>query len=109
MGVEGRGYSFATFDSPNHAERARGRELWVAVLWRHVRDEENKGIWETGEVYHGIIVARVEGQQGKNGKDGKEGEGHVYERLGKIPFADKDLGECEWMSDGRLVEKFTLV
>jgi hypothetical protein len=96
--VEGgaRPASYTCFDTPTHAERARGRELWAAVVWRHARHEET----QAEAVYHAIIVARVEGMDGK---------GHVFERLGKVPFSAKNLGECAWMRDGTLVERFTLV
>ncbi|KAI4645219.1 hypothetical protein J4E93_006019 [Alternaria ventricosa] len=86
--------TYTCFDTPTHTERARGRELWVAILWKHVRPVE----MEREASYHAIIVARVEGR-----------EGNVYERLGKVPFSARDLGVCEWMGDGGLVERFTLV
>ncbi|KAH8627380.1 hypothetical protein IG631_17148 [Alternaria alternata] len=95
--VDSRGYNHLIFDSADHAERAKGRVLWVAVLLKHVRAEENKGVWESSLSYHGIVVAEVKGRQ------------NVYERLGKIPFGEKDLGECGWMSNGDLVERFALV
>ncbi|CAI9627807.1 unnamed protein product [Alternaria burnsii] len=94
---DSRGYNHLIFDSADHAERAKGRVLWVAVLLKHVRAEENKGVWESSVSYHGIVVAEVKGRQ------------NVYERLGKIPFGEKDLGECGWMSNGDLVERFALV
>lgn len=86
--------TYTCFDTPTHTERARGRELWAAVLWKHVRPGE----MEREAAYHAVIVARVEGR-----------EGNVYERLGKVPFSAKDLGECKWMDDAELVERFTLV
>lgn len=96
-GVESREYIYVIFDSADHAERAKGRELWVTGLLKHVHSEENKRVWESNVSYHGIVVVRVEGKQ------------NVYERLGKIPFGNKDLGKCEWMSDRNSIERFTLV
>jgi hypothetical protein len=74
------------FDTPAHAERARGRSLFALVLMRNVSS------WSCGSescaprpFYHGIVVAKVEGEEG------------TYERLGKIAFGQEELGQCDWM------------
>jgi hypothetical protein len=86
------------FDSPQHAVDARGQSLYVTVL---LRNESVSGCGPTAgsgcTIYHGIIVAPVEGKEA------------TYRRFGKMILDREDLGECEWMDDESKMPTLVLV
>jgi hypothetical protein len=79
------------FDTPQHAEEARGQSLYAVVLMSVASGPQ------CSSAYHSIIVAPVEGKEG------------TYRRVGKIPIQLEDLGECEWMEDESKMPTFILV
>jgi hypothetical protein len=92
----------SVFDTPDHAERARNRELFALVLMRHFSSAScGSGVCEPRPYYHGIVVAEMQGKEGRG----------VYERLGKIAFGQDGLGQCTWMGgEGKgSMETVTLV
>lgn len=91
-----------TFDSLAHAEMARGRELFAAVLWWCF--EEGSECGQGVPYYHTVIVARVQGE-----RKGVGVQGNVYERLGKMPMVKGSLGECAWMdAEGKVGDEGAL-
>jgi hypothetical protein len=95
--TNGKGKAGAVFDTPAHAERARGRSLLALVLMRNM-SSGCSGKEVCSPVYHCIVVAGVEGKE-----DG------TYERLGKIPIGHEEMGECAWMAGEEGMQDIVLV
>ena len=115
--------SYAFFDTPQHAERARGKELSALVLMGCEVDggvgcgDDSCGT--SRELFHCVIVARVEakGEEGGDEDEKEEREERkkqlpMYERLGKIVFVteDFDATSCPWLSgEYEHLERFVFV